>query len=84
MGPIRYLSLQRMHLVRQALQRADIASSTVTKIATDYGFWQLGHFSTAYRVLFGETPSETLLGPIQHRQLNLRPLHRFDESGAPR
>lgn len=59
-GPIRFLALRRMHLAQRALSRADPSSATVTRIATDYGFWELGRFSVAYRVLFGETPSETL------------------------
>jgi AraC-like DNA-binding protein len=60
MGPIRFLTLRRMHLVRRALLGADPAKSTVTKIVTDHGFWELGRFSVAYRTLFGETPSTTL------------------------
>jgi len=59
MGPIRYLHLRRMHLARRALLRAD-SSTTVTRIATDHGFWELGRFAVAYRELFGETPSVTL------------------------
>jgi transcriptional regulator GlxA family with amidase domain len=59
MGPIRYLTLRRMHIVRRALQRADSSNSTVTRIVTDHGFWELGRFSVAYRELFGESPSET-------------------------
>ena len=49
MGPIRYLSLRRMHLVRRALLRADPSTATVTRLATDHGFWELGRFSVAYR-----------------------------------
>ena len=60
MGPIRFLTLRRMHLVQRALSRADPSSVTVTRIATDYGFWELGRFSVAYRAMFGEMPSETL------------------------
>jgi len=60
MGPIRYLTLRRMHLARRALQHADPLESTVTRVATDHGFWELGRFSVAYRALFGESPSETL------------------------
>jgi AraC-like DNA-binding protein len=52
MGPIRYLTLRRMHLVRRALLRADPSKATVTRIVTDQGFWELGHFSIAYRALF--------------------------------
>jgi AraC-like DNA-binding protein len=60
MGPIRYLTLRRMHLVRRALLRADPSKATVTQIVTDYGFWELGRFSVAYHRLFGETPSASL------------------------
>jgi len=60
MGPIRFLALRRMHLVQLALSRAEASSVTVTRIATDHGFWELGRFSVAYRALFGEMPSETL------------------------
>ncbi len=64
MGPIRYLHLRRMHLVRRALLRADPLTATVTRLATDHGFWELGRFSVAYRTLFGELPSELLRRPV--------------------
>lgn len=60
MGPVRYLWLRRMHLVRQALLRANPATTSVTTIATDHGFWELGRFSVEYRTLFGESPSTSL------------------------
>jgi AraC-like DNA-binding protein len=60
MGPIRYLWLRRMHLTHRALISAVPGTSTVTKIATDNGFWELGRFAVEYRALFGEAPSETL------------------------
>ena len=63
MGPIRYLALRRMHLVRRALLLADHRSTNVTRVATDHGFWELGRFAVAYRVLFGEPPSTTLQRP---------------------
>jgi AraC-like DNA-binding protein len=63
MGPIRYLTLRRMHLVRRALLHSDPSKSTVTQIVTDHGFWELGRFSVAYRALFGESPSDTLRQP---------------------
>jgi len=62
MGPIRYLALRRMHLVRRALLRGD-PSTTVTRVATDHGFWELGRFAVAYRTIFGETPSASLHRP---------------------
>jgi len=63
MGPIRYLSLRRMHLVRRALLHAEASTTTVTRIATDHGFWELGRFAVAYRNLFGESPSQSLRRP---------------------
>lgn len=65
MGPIRYLALRRMHLVRRALVAADATKTSVTRVATDHGFWELGRFSVAYRMLFDESPSETLRRPAE-------------------
>jgi AraC-like DNA-binding protein len=67
MGPVRYLWVRRMHLARAALIRADPASATVTSIATDHGFWELGRFSVEYRTLFGESPSVSLREPPHDR-----------------
>jgi AraC-like DNA-binding protein len=67
MGPIRYLALRRMHLVRRALLRSVSSTTTVTRIATDHGFWELGRFAVSYRALFGETPSVTLQRPPDDR-----------------
>jgi len=77
MGPIRYLTLRRMHLVRRMLLAADPSTATVTRIVTDHGFWELGRFSVAYRALFGESPSDTLRHPAEQTAANLmtcRPL----------
>jgi len=63
MSPKRYLWLRRMHLARRALQSANAERTTVAKIASDYGFWELGRFSVAYRSLFGESPSTALRRP---------------------
>jgi AraC-like DNA-binding protein len=71
LGPIRYLSLRRMHLVRRALLRADPSTATVTRLATDHGFWELGRFAVTYRALFGETPSESLRRPLDGPRISL-------------
>ena len=56
MSPGRYLKLRQMHLARRALKQADARTATVTAIATENGFWDLGRFATAYHGLFGELP----------------------------
>jgi AraC-like DNA-binding protein len=60
MAPIHYLWQRRMCLARRSLQNADRAVTTVTEIATEHGFCELGRFSVEYRALFGESPSATL------------------------
>jgi AraC-like DNA-binding protein len=70
MGPIRYLTLRRMHMARCALLHSHPSTATVTRIVTDHGFWELGRFSVAYRMLFGETPSETLRHPTRETRMN--------------
>ena len=60
MSPKRYLLARRMHLARQDLSRAEPGSTTVTEVASRYGFWHFGRFTAAYYASFGETPSSTV------------------------
>jgi transcriptional regulator GlxA family with amidase domain len=57
--PYRYLRERRLLQAREALLHAN-ATATVTSIATEFGFMELGRFSVEYRSAFGERPSETL------------------------
>jgi AraC family ethanolamine operon transcriptional activator len=50
-------ALERAH---HKLQMSTPTDRTVTEIATEFGFWHLGRFSSTYRAAFGETPSDTL------------------------
>jgi len=59
-SPKRYLTRRRMEAVRNALAEARPGEATVTRIATDHGFFELGRFAAAYSTLFGERPSDTL------------------------
>ena len=62
MSPKRWMLAQRLQRVRFALEHAGGASNTVTSIATNHGFYELGRFAAAYKAAFGEAPSETLRG----------------------
>lgn len=58
--PMEYLKNVRMRRVRDDLMRATPNLTTVTKIATNWGFVHLGHFTCDYKRYFGESPSVTL------------------------
>ena len=59
-SPMAYLKQKRLEAVHGKLLAAEPLSTSVTKVATQYGFFHLGRFARDYRQLFGELPSETL------------------------
>ena len=59
-SPYRYLRVFRMTQARQALLSADSRRGTVTEVAMQFGFLELGRFAVDYRSAFGECPSATL------------------------
>jgi transcriptional regulator GlxA family with amidase domain len=62
MSPQRYMRAERLEEARRALRQSDGRPTTVTGVATRYGFYELGRFAVTYRNAFGEAPSETLRG----------------------
>ena len=51
---------ERLFGARRALCEEDAARKTVTTIACEFGFFELGRFSRAYKAAFGESPSQTI------------------------
>jgi AraC family ethanolamine operon transcriptional activator len=60
MSPTRCLLAARLQGARRALNDAGERPTTVTSVATWYGFYELGRFAARYRRAFGEAPSDTL------------------------
>ena len=60
MGPVRYLRLRQLNLIRQQLYCAVDDRLTVTQIMQAVGVSDMGRVSGSYKILFGELPSETL------------------------
>jgi AraC-like DNA-binding protein len=60
LSPARYHLLRRLNRARFELLYADPETASVTQIAHNHQFVELGRFAVAYRTVFGEMPSFTL------------------------
>lgn len=59
-NPVAYLRLLRLNGARRDLIHAREKSSQVKDVVTRWGFWHLSRFSSEYKKMFNELPSETL------------------------
>jgi AraC-like DNA-binding protein len=59
LGPIAYFKLRRLAAVHRRL-RDPHSRLRIMDVAAEFGFWHMGHFSTDYRRVFGETATETI------------------------
>ncbi|QXI30814.1 helix-turn-helix domain-containing protein [Pseudomonas vanderleydeniana] len=59
MTPSQWLRLRRLNSARHELLHGKV-ENTVAEVAMHWSFWHLGRFSSSYRALFRELPSETL------------------------
>jgi AraC-like DNA-binding protein len=66
-APKRCLQDERLLEARRALSTAVARQTTVTGVAMENGFFELGRFARVYRDMFGEAPSATLRGAISNR-----------------
>lgn len=73
MSPAQYLLLMRLCAVRQELLGEE---ETVSGAATKHGFYELGRFSSRYRELFGELPSQTLFARRKAKTADFDPLRQ--------
>ncbi len=58
--PYTYLKFHRLHLIRKHLMQRDSSFISITQLAMENGFMEIGYFGREYKRTFGETPSETL------------------------
>lgn len=61
-GPVTFLRQKRLCTVYSILKASSAGETTVSEVAIQQGFVELGRFSHDYRVMFGEYPSQTLSG----------------------
>jgi len=59
-NPVRFLRVRRLAAARRALSACPAGPSAVTRVATSFGFFELGRFAADYRAVVGESPSQTL------------------------
>jgi AraC family ethanolamine operon transcriptional activator len=57
---MQYVKLLRSEAGQKSLLEFDPPSGTVSGVASEYDFRQLGRFSAEYRKVYGELPSVTL------------------------
>lgn len=62
MSPLERLRRTRLERARRDLVEADPARTSVTDVATRWGFFHLGRFAQTYREAYQELPSQTLGG----------------------
>jgi transcriptional regulator GlxA family with amidase domain len=58
---------RRLHPAQKVLAAADPATASVTAVAAQFGFGELGRFAGDYLKLFGEASSATLRRRPKHR-----------------
>jgi AraC-like DNA-binding protein len=65
-APNAYVRERKLLKVRSRMLNFHSGVQNVTEVALEYGFSHLGRFSSEYKQLFGESPSETLRSRRRH------------------
>lgn len=58
-SPAEHLKILRLNEIRRALRDPALSRQSVSRIALRFGMTHLGRFASQYRMLFGETPSQS-------------------------
>lgn len=66
--PMRFVREVRLRRAHDVLVTAEPGTVTVSGVAADWGFTNLGRFSERYQARFGELPHETLRRPVVRRR----------------
>ena len=77
-APKQWMLAERLQGVRRVLSDGCSGRATVTRVATDFGFFELGRFAATYRKAFGEAPSATLRGARRNAHSTQVPNHERD------
>jgi AraC-like DNA-binding protein len=59
LSPKSYLQYLRLHEARKELLATGKETATIQNLARKYNFFHMGYFTSEYKKLFGETPSQT-------------------------
>jgi len=65
-SPMQFIKALRLNAARYDLLRGDYGSARVVEIASGWGFTHMGQFSSDYRHMFAEKPSDTLRRTPSH------------------
>ncbi len=82
-SPMRFVTLARLHQVRQALTQAS-TNTKIVDVMMQYQFTQGGKFAKEYHQLFGEKPSETLKKSSPFARPKSQLWHQIDDTTADR
>lgn len=69
-GPMRMLKVNQLCDIHAALMAAEPGETTIAKVVTRFGVWDFSSFARNYKMLYGETASETLRRPAVARNGN--------------
>lgn len=68
-SPKTYIKTLRLNHLHRQLAKMRPEKVSISKLASQYGFWHMGQLARDYRALFGELPSETLHKKLEENMI---------------